>query len=104
MLSTAHRERSPSIHLRRGDPTEPGLPSWKVPAMKCGCSAALELEISQLPAAGKAAVHVLFRPKTWLFFVSIKSQLLRSFQLSRDMNYTLKVLNPFYGSLTRKMF
>lgn len=72
--------------------------------MKCGCSAALELEISQLPVAGKAAVHVLFRPKTWLFFVSIKSQLLRSFQLSRDTNYTLKVLNPFYGSLTRKMF
>lgn len=48
-------------------------------------------------------MHVLFHPKTWLSFVSVKSQLIHSFQLSCDMNCTLKILNPFYGSLTQKI-
>lgn len=53
--------------------------------------------------AGKVAVHVVFLPETWLSFVSLKSQLIYSFQLSCDTNCTLKVLNPFYGSLTQKI-
>lgn len=54
------------------------------------------------PRGREGFVHAPFHPKTRLFFVSIKKpQLIYSFQLSWDMNCTLKILNPFSGSLTQ---
>ena len=46
---------------------------------------------------------MLFHPKTQLSFVSVKSRLIHFFQLSCDMNCTLKVFNLFYGSLAQKI-
>lgn len=52
-----------------------------------------------LPGVREGGCAYAFPPQRMAFLC----QLLCSFRLSCDINYTLKVLNPFYGSLTQKI-
>lgn len=97
MLSAAHRGKSPFPSI---------LPSW---AASCAAGGGVCTEMRllcgkgmrnfPLPGVREGGRAYAFPSQHTAFLC----QPLRSFQLSCDMNYTLKVLNPFYGSLTQKI-